>query len=729
MAEENTITTIFRANIDQFSASTQDMKRYMGQVNAEFAEATAGMGKWSDSTDGLSAKLKQLDGTLQAQKKQLSALESEYESLTDEQKKNTAQGQKLATSILKQRADVKKTESQIDSYSGALKELTDAGVETRKELDDLNKKMDENGNTASSVAGKIAGGLGKGLLGLSTAVVGAGASFLGIAENTREFRKEQGQLEASFVSAGHSAETANKVYTDFNAVLGDTAKTTEAMQQLAQFTKNEQELTAYTDILTGAFATFGNALPTEGLAEGINHTIQLGEVQGTLADALEWSGVSVEDFNKQLANCNTEEERSALIQKTLNGLYGDASKQYKENNKDIIESEKAQTRLTLAMAELGKVAEPIANMLKSTFAGVLEAILPFVQLMGEGLQEAFSGSEEGAQKFAEGFSGMVESLLTKATEILPSIIGVVSALFPTLITTIADNLPTILNAVIEGFTQVLNALSDMLPTLIPVIVDAVLACANTILDNLDIIINAGIQIILSLAEGLIDALPKLLDKVPLIIGRLVGGLMANLPKLVIAGIELLLQLGVGLIKAIPQVVAQIPLIIAGIVDGLINGIPDLIKTGGDMLKGVFEGFLNPKVIFEKIKEFGNSIVSNVKKFFGIHSPSKLFEDEIGKNLALGIGEGFDDEVGKVNSEMQKSLDKMTPTLGIDAKAFPTMPFVGAPADWLDKLADLVVAKNQVINNNYNFAYKFEKMETSKLALHKATLETKRAIGG
>ena len=579
MAEENTITTIFRANIDQFSASTQDMKRYMGQVNAEFAEATAGMGKWSDSTDGLTAKLKQLDGVLNVQKKQLSSLEEEYNSLTDEQKKSTAQGQKLATAIMNQRAKVKTTEGQIDQYTGALKELTDAGVNTRKELDDLNKKMDENGGKASAVAGKIAGGLGKGLLGLSTAVVGAGASFLGIAENTREFRKEQGQLEASFVSAGHSAETANKVYTDFNAVLGDTAKTTEAMQQLAQFTKNEQELTAYTDILTGAFATFGNALPTEGLAEGINHTIQLGEVQGTLADGLEWAGVSVEDFNKQLAKCNSEEERSALIQETLTDLYGDASKQYKENNKDVIESEKAQTRLTLAMAELGKIAEPIATMLKGAFAGLLETITPFVSLIGEGLLDAFKGSEEGAQKFAEGFSGLVNSLLTKATELLPSIINIISALFPTLVTTLAENLPTILNAVIEGFVQIVNALSGMLPTLIPVLIDAVLTCANAILDNLDIIINAGIEHILALAEGLIDAVPKLLDKVPLIIGRVVGALMANLPKLVLAGIELTLQLAVGIIKAIPQLVAQLPLIIAGIVDGLIDGIPDLIKTG------------------------------------------------------------------------------------------------------------------------------------------------------
>lgn len=819
MAEENTITTIFRANIDQFSASTQEMKRYMGQVNAEFADATAGLGRFSDSQDGLRAKLKQLDGTLAGQKKELEALESEYNKLTDEQKKNTAQGQKLTTSILKKRAEIKKTESEVGKYSDSLEELEKAGVQTRQELEKLTKATKENGEVSESVAGKIAKGLGKGILGLGTAVVGTAGSFLALGESTREFRKEQGKLETAFVSAGHSAETANKVYTEFNAVLGDTAKTTEAMQQLVQFAKTEQELTAYTDILTGAYATFGDALPTEGLAEGINHTIQLGEVQGTLADALEWSGVSVEDFNNQLANCNSEEERSALIQKTLNGLYGEASEHYKENNKDLIEAEKAQTRMTMAMAELGKIAEPIATMLKNAFSDLIEAITPFVQLIGEGLKGAFEGSSEGAQKFAEGISGIAKTLLEKVQSLLPTIIGLVASLVPSLIQVVLDAIPSLVETLANGVSQIATALGVMIPQIVSAVVSALPQIIQSLLNAIPLLFEASRQFWMSIVHALpeiiaqvvsmlpsliqmivdsldslipmvldgaielfmalVDAIPIIIDallpQIPKIVNSIIDGLLKLLPKLLQGAIKLLMaivkaiptiisalsreiprivqtivttltsrigdiisgavQLLMGIIKAIPQIcvelVKNMPQIISSIVSGLRDGIGSVFNVGVDLIKGLWEGIKSmASWIGDKIKGFGESILGGLKDFFGINSPSKLMEEVIGKNLALGIGEGFADEIGAVGDEMQTSLDKITPTLGIDGEALTAGGFAGMMnGDFIAKLADLIGAKTQIVNNNYDFAYKFEKMETSKLALHKAQIETKRAIGG
>lgn len=819
MAEENTITTIFRANIDQFSASTQEMKRYMGQVNAEFAEATAGMGKWSASTDGLQAKLKQLDGTLAGQKKELQALEASYNELTDEQKQNTAQGQKLTTAILKKRAEVKKTEAEIGKYSKSLEELKNDSEKAKGGIEKVTKSTKELGEESESTAGKIAKGLGKGLLGLGTAVVGTAGSFLALGESTREFRKEQGQLEASFVSAGHSAETANKVYADFNAVLGDTAKTTEAMQQLAQFTKTEDELTKYTDILTGAYATFGNALPTEGLAEGINHTIQLGEVQGTLADALEWSGVSVEDFNNQLASCNSEEERSALIQKTLNDLYGEASEHYKKNNKDIIEAEKAQTRLTMAIAELGAIAEPIATMMKNAFSDLLEAITPFVKLIGEGLKGAFEGSSDGASKFAEGIAGLASALLEKVQSLLPTIIDLVASLIPALVQSILDAIPSLVETLAQAVSQIALALGQMIPQIVTAVVQAIPQIIQSLLDAIPVLFNAGIDFWMALVNALpqiidqivtmlpnlidmivdsldslipmmldgaialfmaiVDAIPVIIDKlipqIPKIVNTIINGLLKLLPQLLNGALRLLmaivdaipkliptlvkaipkivtsivstltsrigdvidgaLQLFFGIIEAIPliikELIPQIPTIVTSIVEGLLEGIPELFKVGEELIKGLWEGIKSMgDWLWKKVKGFFTNVTDKIKSFFGIESPSKLFKAEIGKNLALGIGEGFSDEMGAVEKDMLHSLEGITPNLGIEANAVSAGGFAGMMSgDFIDKLAQAVGARTQVINNNYDFDYKFEKMETSKLALHKAQIETKRAIGG
>lgn len=101
----------------------------------------------------------------------------------------------------------------------------------------------------------------------------------------------------------------------------------EAAQHLALVADNEEELNDMTHTLTGIYATFGASLPLEGLSEAINHSASLVEVQGNLADALEWSGITVDDFNAQLAECTTEEERQDLIMKTLKDTYSDAADQ------------------------------------------------------------------------------------------------------------------------------------------------------------------------------------------------------------------------------------------------------------------------------------------------------------------------------------------------------------------------------------------------------------------
>ena len=255
----------------------------------------------------------------------------------------------------------------------ALKETSDDASETANETESAFSKI-------GSVAGTIAKGIG-------VAGLAIGGAFVGAVEGTREYRAEMGLLESAFLTAGHSSEEAKQTYSDLNAVLGDSGQAVEASQHLAKIADNEKELSELTGILTGVYATFGESLPLEGLAEGINHTASLGEVQGSLADALEWSGISVEDFNEQLGKLKTEEERQDLIVKTLNGTYSKASEQYKETNKDIIESRKAQERLTDAMAEVGRVGEPIMTAIKNAIAGMAEKAVPVIVSMVDGFKD------------------------------------------------------------------------------------------------------------------------------------------------------------------------------------------------------------------------------------------------------------------------------------------------------------------------------------------------------
>lgn len=213
--------------------------------------------------------------------------------------------------------------------------------------------------------GNIASKVGAGILGAGVAMGGA---FVAAVEGTREYRTQMGLLESAFETAGHTSEEAKNTYSDLNAVMGDTEAAVEASQHIALLADNEKEMNQWTDICTGVFATFGASLPVEGLTEAANHTAKFGEVQGSLADALEWSGITVDEFNAELAKCSSEEERQDLITKTLSDTYKDASGQYKETNKDVIASQKAQERLADAIAEVGAVGEPIMTAIKNAFS-------------------------------------------------------------------------------------------------------------------------------------------------------------------------------------------------------------------------------------------------------------------------------------------------------------------------------------------------------------------------
>lgn len=753
MAEnEREITTVFKADISNFTAATQQLNRDVALVNSEFKNATASMGKWSDNTDGLKAKLTQLNGTLDAEKKRLALLEAQYDDLKAAGKENTAEAQRLAIAINNQSAKVKTTQKQIDTYTTKLEELGNTSEDTKKNVDDLTNSAEKQGGTFKSIAGGLGKGLVAGIGGIATAAAGAVTGFLALGESTREYRVGLAQLETAFSQVGFSAEETYEAFNYFGSVLGDTKKAQETMLVLGQLVDSEKELEAWTDTLTGVYATYGEAIPLESMSEALVLASKQAVAEGGLADALEWGGVNLESFNEKLESLNSEEERSAYIQETLNGLYGDAAEKYKELNKDALAASTAQTNLEHALAQLGAIAEPILTMLKQATADFVMALEPAVTLIGEGLQGVFAGTNEGAQKFAEGMSSLVEIGLTMMQEAIPKVLSLIEALLPAIIETITSNLPSIIQTLASGFVQILNAISSMLPSILPLIIQAILDCAETILDNLDVIIDAGIQLILALADGLVNAFPVLIEKLPILIDKIVKAISQNLPKLISAGVELTLKLSQGLQDAVPQLVAQLPTIIASIVKGLLEGLPDLIAAGGDLLAGLFEGLLNPSVIWENIKSLGSSIIDGFKSFFGIKSPSKLMRQQIGTNLGYGLGEGLLDsekdvqkDIAKFNKNILSSFNyslnpNVSPAFATGGiVSSPTLAMVGEAGkeavvplenntEWLDKLADKLASK-MGRNTVNNFNYTFEKMETTKLALHKAQLETKRIIGG
>ena len=248
-----------------------------------------------------------------------------------------------------------------------------------KALADTSKEADKTSGDLSATFGKI-GAVAKTI---GTAVITAGAAvgtaWIAAIESTREYRTEMGKLDTAFVTNGHSTQVAKQTYQDLQAVLGETDVSVEAANHLAVMTDNEKELQTWTNICTGVFATFGDSLPIEGLTEAANETAKTGVVTGGLADALNWAGISEDEFNEKLAKCSSEQERQDLIMNTLNGTYSKASEQYKKTNKDVMDANRAQEKLTSAFAELGRVGEPILTAIKTAVADMVAAAVPYLE--------------------------------------------------------------------------------------------------------------------------------------------------------------------------------------------------------------------------------------------------------------------------------------------------------------------------------------------------------------
>ena len=772
MAGNETLGASFSIDVTDLKAGLAQANRMIRESESEFKAAAAGMDDWSSSQDGLNAKIKSLNQITDIQQKKVNALQKEYDRLiADGLDPTSKQAVVLRTKINNETTALNKNKKELEKQTKALDELGDSSDDAGKEVKDL-------GDNAKESGGKLDGlkGIAKGVVGAIAAVgaacVAAVGSFLSLAESTRHARTQMAKLETGFTEAGLTADDASNTFKEMFSILGDEDKATETTAFLAKIADDEKELAAATHTLTGIYATFGDALPLEGLTEAINHTASLGSVQGNLADALEWSGVNVDDFNAQLALCSDEEERQSLIMSTLAGIYDSAGTKYKEVNADVIESQRAQAELNETLNELGAIAEPTMTTIKKMTTQLLKSITPFVSLIGEGLKGALEGNADAARKLSEGLSGILTTVVDKITAALPTALGAVATMLPSLIGAITSALPTIVNAVVTVIPQVtqallkvlrllincvvqiitslLNSLGRLLPQIVTQIIEIIPNVIDSLIAAIPLLLTAAIQFLTAIIDAIPTIIEKLLVELPRIIDTIITGLLDALPQLLDAAIELLMSiveaiptiidllienlpsiidtiinavldalpqlldaaitLFFALIDAIPTIIAElykrlpeivvtiisslakaIPKvlstakeifgkiitaigdlikklpskcgeIISGIVTGLKKGISKIKDIGGDIIKGLWNGIKDmTSWITDKIKGFGESILGGIKDFFGIHSPSKVMADQVGKNLALGIGEGFEDNIGAINDEITDAMNLDEPS--------------------------------------------------------------------
>ena len=312
--------------------------------------------------------------------------------------------------------------------SAEIGKLKKSVSEAKKEISGFKDQVAKASKNVDADFKKLSEGIKKGGKVMVSSVAAVGAAFLALGPATEKYRQSQAQLASAFEASGGTADEAKKAYNDLYRVLGDNDNATEAATHIAKLTTDQKEQAQWTTICKGVWATYGNSLPIESLTEAANETANVGKVTGVLADALNWAGVSEDEFNKKLAACNTQQEREKLIRETLNGLYDDAAAKYEKNNAAILAQNEAQAKLNEAMAKLGEVAVPIITMLTTLGADVLTAITPYIQSFAENylpkIQEVLGVV---AEKLGEALKFLLEHKAILAV-MAGTIVGIVAAI-------------------------------------------------------------------------------------------------------------------------------------------------------------------------------------------------------------------------------------------------------------------------------------------------------------
>ena len=148
MANNNETTTKFKVDISELKQAMQEAKRSIAVANSEFKAVSSSMDDWSKSTDGINAKLKQLDTTIGAQKTVLSNLEAQYEAVVKEQGEGSKAADDLIIKINNQKAAINSTQKQIDKWTTSLNDLESESGQAESAADGLGDSLKEAGKDA-----------------------------------------------------------------------------------------------------------------------------------------------------------------------------------------------------------------------------------------------------------------------------------------------------------------------------------------------------------------------------------------------------------------------------------------------------------------------------------------------------------------------------------------------------------------------------------------------------
>ena len=671
----------------EFKKQMSDVNSHLKTLKSDMALVTAEFKGQANSLEALTAKDKILREQLEQQTEKMRALEEavkeaaeaygEQDKRTDGYKQSLNAAKIAVTNLtreLEENEKLMKNASGFKGFVNHLKEGTEKVVAVKDKVVDFKDKLKDGKEHVSQFGEVLKANLASeiiinGAKALANAVgeIGAAAkdSIMAAAESADSIDKASQRV-------GLSAEEYQKWTYAANLNGIDSSKVDDLAKTQQTFFANAKQ--GYGEV-TDVVARLGHNLDEMGggaydleelrgiFTQWKDEALNCGDSMWDAYEALEAMGISANDLR--------EGDPEQLFQTFVSGLEkqrdaaNSATAAYDAlgiNIADIDDSGEAFNQVIAALADMEDVTQ--RNALASQIFG--EAYIDLAPMLNGG-----SEAIEAAKGELESLGGVMSNnavaagvafkdSLTKLQTAFDGLKNNLSGEFLPSVTEVMDGMTLIMQGNVEEgmalIEQGLQHFSEQLDQLGPYAEDALKLLVAVIIENLPMILEAGVGVITALIDGLCRQMPELIPVVVQLVETLVTCLSDNSGLLIDAAVELIVALAIGLAQAAPQLAAKAPELIETIVDALKRNWPKIKEAGKDLIRGLWEGISNMGAwIGEKIRGFGQGIISDLKSFFGINSPSTKMRDELGKHMASGTVVGFVDEMDALEGKMADAI--------------------------------------------------------------------------
>lgn len=482
--------------------------------------------------------------------------------------------------------------------------------------------------------------------------------------------------------AGGSADTFSSVGMVLTQTAGAGKLTTENWNQLA-------------DAIPGASGKLQEAM------------LKNGAYTGNFRDAMEKGEISAEEFNQAIMDLGMTDaaKEAATSTSTIEGAMGNLEASVVGVGTTILDQFKGPLTSGISM-----LAQGISG-LSGVFTGLVQTIGPILSQIGTTFQTAFQPVVEVVQsQLLPALQPLMSALQNLGNAIMPIIMTAIQTIAPVL-ATVVSNIVQTMSVIATAVTPVINNIAALIQTVLPVIqslfqswgsaiqgvINAVFPFIQTVVTSVMNVINAIISTVLAAIngdwsgvwEGLQNIVSSVWDGIQSIVSSAINAVSGVISSVLngISGIFSSVWNSIkgavsgawsGITSAVSNGVSSMMNFITSIpsrIMGVFSGAGSwLLSAGSNIIQGLINGISGAiGGAISAVKNAVSGIIDGAKSMLGIHSPSRVFDREIGRMIPAGLGRGVSENERAATRPVEDMVNSLLPS-----SIVTPMPIMSSP---------------------------------------------------